>query len=70
MEGYVLINVFEKELHFESYPGTLHKIPKFRLISCCGNFVKTHSFRRVSGKSPETQQKLCVSKKFPQQEIR
>ena len=25
------------------------KIPKFHLISWCGNFAETHSFRRVSG---------------------
>ena len=35
-------------------------IPKFHLISWCGNFVERHSFRE----SPETLQKLCVSTKF------
>ena len=30
---------------------SLGKIPKFRLISCCGNFVEAPSFRRVSGQS-------------------
>ena len=45
------------------YIEPLHKIPKFRLISWCGNFVKTHSFRRVLGKSSETLQKNF---EFPQ----
>ena len=29
----------------------LHKIPKFHLISWCGNLAETHSFHRVSGDS-------------------
>ena len=33
---------------------TLHKIPSFHLTSWCGNFVERHSFRIVSGDSPET----------------
>ena len=32
----------------------LHKIPKFHPISWCGNFVETHSFRRVLDESLET----------------
>ena len=36
----------------------------------CLNFVERHSFRRVSGKSPETMRELCLSTKFPQQEIK
>ena len=36
----------------------------------CLNFVERHSFRRVSGKSPETMRELCLSTKFPHQEIR
>ena len=36
---------------------SLHKIPKFHLISWCGNFVKTHSFRCP---------KLCRNCAFPQ----
>ena len=48
----------------------LHKIPKFHLISCCGNFVERHSFHRVWGDSPETLRNLCLSTKFLHQEIR
>ena len=48
----------------------LRKIPKFLLISWCGIFVERHSFRIVSGESPKTMRKLCLSTKFRQQEIR
>ena len=48
----------------------LCKIPKFHLISWCGNFVERLSFRRVSGESPKTLRKLCLSTKFPHQLIR
>ena len=37
---------------------SLPKIPQFPLISWCGNFVEKHSFRIVSGDSPETLRKL------------
>ena len=37
--------------------------------SWCGNFVERHSFRIVSGKSPETKRKLCLSKNTTHQEI-
>ena len=47
----------------------LRKIPKFYLTFWCENFVARHSFRRASGKSPETLRKLCISKKFPHREI-
>ena len=40
------------------------------LITLCRNFVERHSFRIVSGKSPETMRKLCLSTKLPHQEIR
>ena len=40
---------------------SLRKIPKFFLISWCGNFVETHSFYRVSG----ALRKLCVSTEVP-----
>ena len=43
---------------------SLRKIPYFHLISWCGNFLKRHSFR-----TPETLPKLCLSIKFPHQEI-
>ena len=46
------------------------KYRNFNLISWCGNFVEMHSFRRVSGDSPETLRKLYLSTKFPHQEIR
>ena len=35
-----------------------------------GDFVERYGFRIVSGESPETMQKLCLSKKFSHQEIR
>ena len=35
---------------------SLHKIPKFQLISWSGKFVKIYSFQRVSGKSPKSLQ--------------
>ena len=44
---------------------TLRKIPQFHLISWCGNFVERHSFRIVSGETPETMRKLCLSTEFP-----
>ena len=42
----------------------------FWLISRCGNFVQRHSFRIVSGESPETLRKLWLSTKFPHHKIR
>ena len=48
---------------------TLRKIPNIHLISWSGNFVQRHSFRRVSGKSPEALRKLCLSIKFPYQKV-
>ena len=33
---------------------SLRQIPKFHLISFCGNFVERHSLRRVLGNLPET----------------
>ena len=38
------------------------KIPKFNLISWYGNFMETHSFRRVSGESHENLEKLRFCK--------
>ena len=43
----------------------MRKVPSFNLISPYGNFVETHSFCRVSDKSPETLQKMCVFQKIP-----
>ena len=40
---------------------SLHKMPKFDLISWCGNLVESHSFRKILGNSPETLQRMCVS---------
>ena len=45
-------------------------LSEFHLISWCGNFVETHKFRRGSGDFLKNLRKLCVSKKFPHQEIR
>ena len=41
---------------------SLRKIPKFHLISWCGNFVETHSFRRVLG---DSHQELYGNCAFP-----
>ena len=35
----------------------------------CAYIFKRHSFRIVSGESPETMRKLCHSTKFPHQQI-
>ena len=43
---------------------------QINVISWCGNFVERHSFCIVSGESPETMRKLCLSTKFSHQEIR
>ena len=59
----------EIDLDFVRYPA-LHKIPRFHLISWCVNFVKRHRFCRVSGESQEILRKLCLSAKFPHEEIR
>ena len=48
----------------------LGKKPQFHLISWYGNFAERHSFRIISDDSPETIRKLCLSAKFPHQEIR
>ena len=47
-----------KQLHLND---SMRKIPKFHPISWCGNFTERHSFCRVSGKSPKTLSKLCLS---------
>ena len=44
-------------------------MPWFHLISWYGNFAERHIFRIVSGDLPETLRKLCLSAKFPHQEI-
>ena len=41
----------------------------FTLISWCGNFVEKQSFRMISD-SPKIMSKLCLSTKFPHQDIR
>ena len=48
----------------------LWKIPKFHLISWCGNFVEKHRFGIVSGESPETMRKLWLSRKCPHYETK
>ena len=49
---------------------TLRKMQWFYLIFWCGNFVERQRFHIVLGDSPETMRKLCLSTKFPHQEIR
>ena len=75
MREYSCNNRDEVAIGWKKLAGTIYlhsmcKIPKFHLISWCGNFVKTHSFRRVSGDSSETLQKLCIFTKYKNQEIR
>ena len=48
----------------------LRKMRWSHLISWTWIFMESHSFRIVSGESPETMRKLCLSTKFPHQEIR
>ena len=55
-----------KKKRNEKNAWTLRKISSFHLNCWCGNFVERHSFRIVS----ETMEKLCLSEKFPHQEIR
>ena len=43
---------------------------QFQPISCCGNFVETHSSRRVSGDSPKLLRKQYVSTNFLHRENR
>ena len=50
------------------YKEPLHEILNFHLLSCCGNFRKTHSFCRALGNLLKTLWKLLVSTKFPHQE--
>ena len=57
------LEITPDNLHYEKYRN-------FHLISWCGNFVERHSFRIVSAESPKTMGKLCLSTKFPHQEIR
>ena len=45
-----IILVWQSPKYASSFMG---KIPNFPLISWCGNFVETHSYRRVSDESPE-----------------
>ena len=37
------IRINDPTQYFEYWFGTLRKIPKFHLISCCGSFVERHS---------------------------
>ena len=68
---------FRKLNNFEKFEGIaqnfIHYTAKNIVISpnfLCGNFVERHIFRIVSGDSPETMRELCLSTKFPHQEIR
>ena len=83
MKEYVLANLLSdlkivlewlKNNQIMAYPEnssrSLRKVPLLHPISWCGNFVESHSFHIVSGDSPETMRKLCLSTKFPHQEIR
>ena len=60
-----LVNYFEAT----SYKPALLKIAQFHVITWCGNFVERHNFRIVLAYSPKVMRKLCISTKFPHQEI-
>ena len=66
----LLVNKVNKSSNLPLPFLTLHKIWYLHLISWCGNFMEMHGFHIVSGESPKTTQKLCLSIKFPHQEIR
>ena len=68
--GKISVFYFECIWWYWMLVSTLHKTPKFHLISLCGNFVERHSFQRVSTDSPKTLRKLCLSTKFLLQKIR
>ena len=53
-------------IYFSSH-GTA-KNTEFHLISWCENFVERHSFRIVSGESPENVRQLCLFTEFPHQD--
>ena len=56
--------VFYAMIFYQTILNTLRKKQKFHLISWCGIFVKRYNFCRVSGESPKTMRKLCLSAKF------
>ena len=58
------------ELVYDMEIYTHQNIPKFHLTSWCGIFVEMHGFCRVFDHLPESLRKLCVSAKFPHQQIR
>ena len=51
--GKISVFYFECIWWYWMLVSTLHKTPKFHLISLCGNFVERHSFQRVSTDSPD-----------------
>ena len=55
------------DIKLDNEKCNLHEIPKFQLISWCGNLVETFSFCRVLGVSLR---KLWLSTKFSHHEIR
>ena len=58
---------FLEKLVLKNFLPTLQKNT---VISWCGNIVERCSFRIVSGESDKTMGKMCLSTKFPHQEIR
>ena len=50
------------ELEDKSVNRTLRKVPKFHLISWCGNFKEMHSFAEFRAYRP----KICGNNAFPQ----
>ena len=60
----------ERKIKLSPLKYSLRKTASYHLTSWCGNFVEMHSFRIFSFVLPETIQKLCLSAKFPHQEVR
>ena len=73
---YIIFQTLYSNFHLGGYferrwrQDSLRKIPKFHLISWCGNFVEKHRVFRVLGDSAEPLRKLSLSTKIPHQEIR
>ena len=63
-------NVILISIYFSTIPKSdrksLRQILQLHLIPCSGNFVERHRFCDF----PKTKRKLCLSSKFPHQEIR
>ena len=60
---------FWKKTYLRSFKHYV-KDSNFTKNSWCGKFLERYSFHKISGESPETLRKLCLSPKFPHKELR